>query len=265
MTSDPMISHPHAAVADAGDVHAAIGDGVATVTFYHPKGNSLPAVLLKRLAAAIEAAGADPAVRVVVLRSDGQGPFCAGASFDELTRITDAEGGKRFFSGFATLILAMRGCPVPIVTRVHGRVAGGGVGIVAASDYVIASSGAALRLSELAVGIGPFVVGPVIERRIGPGPFAAMALDAAWRDAAWGERAGLYAHVYEDAAQLDTAVENLARSLAAANPEATRLLKSVFWHGTDGWEAMLAERAAISGRLVLSEHTRAAIAAFASR
>lgn len=246
----------------SGSVTTTLADGIGTVTFHHPKGNSLPGALLRDIAAAVDAAGADPGSRVVVLRSGGDGPFCAGASFDELTGIQDAAEGKRFFSGFATVILAMRRCPKPIVTRVHGKVAGGGVGIVAASDYAIATRNAALRLSELAVGIGPFVVGPVIERRIGPGPFAAMALDAAWRDAEWGERTGLYARLCADVAELDVQVGSMAASLAAANPDATRLLKEVFWQGTAGWEAMLDERAAMSGRLVLSEHTRNAIAAF---
>jgi methylglutaconyl-CoA hydratase len=249
----------------SGEVHTSIADCVATVSFYHPKGNSLPGALLRAIAEAVDAAGADASVRVVVLRSEGGGPFCAGASFDELTRIEDSATGQHFFSGFATLILAMRRCPCPIVTRVHGKVAGGGVGIVAASDYVIAVQKASLRLSELAVGIGPFVVGPVIERRIGTGAFAAMALDAQWRDAAWGERFGLYAQVHETEAQVDDAVTTLAGELAHANPEATRLLKQVFWQGTDDWDTLLAERAAMSGRLVLSDHTRRAIAAFNSR
>ena len=250
---------------ETGEVHAAHRDGIATISFYHPKGNSLPGALLGTLATTVAEMGADPAVRVIVLRSGGDGPFCAGASFEELTRIADPVAGTRFFSGFATLILAMRSCPVPIVTRAHGKVAGGGVGIVAASDYVIATKHASLRLSELAVGIGPFVVGPVIERKVGPGPFAAMALDAAWRDASWGERVGLYAQVCADAAELDARVDTLARSLADANPEATRLLKQVFWAGTEEWEQVLPERAAMSGRLVLSDHTRTAIAAFRQR
>jgi len=247
---------------DSGTVRTTTANGIATVSFHHPKGNSLPGALLRELADVIGQAGSDPGVHVVVLRSEGSGPFCAGASFDELTRIEDPESGRQFFSGFATLILAMRQCPTPIVTRVHGKVAGGGVGIVAASDYVIATANASLRLSELAVGIGPFVVGPVIERKVGPGAFAAMALDAAWRDAAWGERFGLYARVCADEAALDDAVAAMADSLARANPEATRQLKEIFWEGTADWEAHLGERAAMSGRLVLSDHTRRAIAEF---
>ncbi|HET9455102.1 MAG TPA: enoyl-CoA hydratase/isomerase family protein [Gemmatimonadaceae bacterium] len=250
---------------ETGEVRSVIADGIATLSFYHPKGNSLPGALLAELAAGVARLGADPAVHVIVLRSEGAGPFCAGASFDELASIGDAARGKVFFSGFATLILAMRRCPRPIVTRVHGKVAGGGVGVVAASDYVVATRTAALRLSELAVGIGPFVVGPVIERKIGPGAFAAMALDAAWRDAAWGERFGLYAKVCEDDAALDAEVTAIAASLAKANPEAIALLKEIFWKDTPAWDALLEERAAMSGRLVLSEHTRRAIEAFRNR
>lgn len=250
---------------ETGEVRSDIADGIATLSFYHPKGNSLPGALLADLAAGVARLGADPVVRVIVLRSEGAGPFCAGASFDELAGIGDAAQGKVFFSGFATLILAMRRCPRPIVTRVHGKVAGGGVGVVAASDYVVATRTAALRLSELAVGIGPFVVGPVIERKIGPGAFSAMALDAAWRDAAWGERFGLYAKVCDDDAALDAEVTAIAGSLAKANPEAIALLKEIFWKDTPAWDALLEERAAMSGRLVLSEHTRRAIEAFRNR
>ena len=247
-----------------GDVRTAVADGIGTITFYHPKGNSLPGALLRDLAATIEQLGRDDAIDVLVLRSEGHGPFCAGASFDELTQISEPYAGQRFFMGFAGVIRAMITARQPIVTRVHGKVAGGGVGIVAASDYAVALHSASLRLSELAVGIGPFVVGPVIERKIGPASFAAMALDAHWRDAAWGERHGLYARLCEVQAELDAQTDAIAHSLARANPEATRLLKRVFWQGSEAWLDRLEERAAMSGRLVLSDHTRAAIAAFQS-
>src|SRR3954467_9942642 len=181
-----------------GDVTVTVADGIGTVRFGHPKGNSLPGALLTRLAEAITWLGKDPAARVIVLRSEGTGPFCAGASFDELVSIADVDEGAEFFSGFARVILAMVRAPKFVLVRVHGRTAGGGVGIVAAGDYTFAVRGASAKLSELAVGIGPFVVGPVIERRIGPGPFAAMAVDADWRDADWGERHALYSRTFED-------------------------------------------------------------------
>lgn len=261
MTFGPMTFTPDS----PGTVSVSQAGAVATVSFHHPRGNSLPGVLLRQLATEITAAGARPGVQVIILRSEGTGPWCAGASFDELAAIATPEEGLAFFRGFAGVILAMTRVPQPVIARIHGRVAGGGVGLTAAADYAICTAGAAFRLSELAVGIGPFVVGPVIERKVGPGPYAAMTLDVAWRDAAWAERHGLVAQVAPDVAALDAAVDALAASLAAANPAALAELKQVFWAGTEGWPALLEGRAAASGRLVLSGHARAAIAAFHAR
>jgi methylglutaconyl-CoA hydratase len=252
---------PGTAVA-GGDVTVTIADGIGTIRFGHPKGNSLPGILLQRLAEAVTWVGKDPAARVIVLRSEGAGPFCAGASFDELVSISDAAEGEEFFSGFAKVILAMIRAPKFVLVRVQGRTAGGGVGIAAAGDYTFAVKSASAKLSELAVGIGPFVVGPVIERRIGQGPYAAMSVDADWRDAEWGERHGLYARVSDDVADMDAALNALAGTLAASNPEAMAEMKRVFWTGTEKWDALLAERARVSGKLVLSEFTRSAIAKF---
>jgi methylglutaconyl-CoA hydratase len=248
-----------------GTVSSYVVDGIADVSFGHPKSNSLPASVLKALADEITSLGARDDVKVILLRSYGTSAFCAGASFDELAAIRDASQGKEFFMGFARVILAMTRCPKAIVTRVHGKVVGGGVGVVAASDYAIATNKAALRLSELAVGIGPFVVGPVIEHKIGAGAFAAMAIDADWRDASWGERHGLLARVVDDVATLDTAVTDFAKKLAASNPDAVTRIKRVTWKGTDQWPALLEERAAMSGSLVLSDYTRNAIASFGGK
>jgi methylglutaconyl-CoA hydratase len=255
----------HPPLAAGGSVSSVVADGVADVMFGHPKSNSLPATVLAALAREITAAGKRDDVRAVVLRSPGTSAFCAGASFDELAAIRDAAQGREFFMGFARVILAMIRCEKPIVARVHGKVVGGGVGLVAASDYAIATTGASLRLSELAVGIGPFVVGPAIERKAGAGAFAAMATDADWRDAAWGERHGLYARVADDVAALDAEVERRVRALAAANPDAVAGIKRIVWTGTDDWPALLEQRAEMSGTLVLSDYTRAAIAAFSAR
>jgi len=258
-----MAEHPP--IDPAGSVSALVADGIADVCFGHPKSNSLPASVLRSLANEIRQLGERPDVRVIVLRSYGLGAFCAGASFDELVAIRDAAGGKEFFMGFARVILAMTRCRVPIVTRVHGKVVGGGVGIVAASDYALATETAALRLSELAVGIGPFVVGPAIERKAGAGALSAMALDADWRSAAWGNHHGLYSRVMENLNALDSGVASFAQRLAKSNPEATALIKRATWAGTDDWPTLLEERAATSGRLVLSEFTKQAIAAFSAR
>lgn len=248
-----------------GEVTLDIATGIATLTFSHPKGNSLPASLLAALTAEIEALGTDYRARVIVLRSAGSGSFCAGASFDELKRIDSADAGTEFFMGFARLMLAMRRSPKLIVTRVHGKVVGGGVGIVAASDYAIAVPEASARLSEVAVGIGPFVVGPVIEHRIGRAAFGAMGIDAEWRDAEWALRHGLYARLSDNVLALDQVIGTFAHRLASFNPDALQALKAALNEGTGHWETLLPARAAMSGRLVTSEFTRQAIAAFERR
>jgi methylglutaconyl-CoA hydratase len=255
------VSEPKAgpSLLDAGTVTADLRDGVATVRFGHPKSNSLPGALLKRLAETIRAVGADPKTRVVLLRSEGNGPFCAGASLDEFKAVSTPEEGKKFFSGFAQVILAMIRCPCFVVTRVQGKTAGGGIGLVAASDYALAVPEAALKLSELAIGIGPFVVGPVIERKVGLAAFSAMTVDADWRSAEWAQGVGLYSEVLDTTPALDFRVGEFARKLAGYNPEAVQQLKQIFWTGTDGWPELLTARAEISGTLVLGEFTRRAI------
>lgn len=254
----------HRPLDPAGTVSSFIADGIGDICFGHPKSNSLPASVLAALAKEITEVGARDDIRVIVLRSYGTSAFCAGASFDELVAIADPSAGQEFFMGFARVTLAMTRCPKPIITRVQGKVVGGGVGIVAASDYAMAVDRASLRLSELAVGIGPFVVGPAIERKIGPGAFSAMAIDADWRDAKWGEQHGLFAKLFDSVQALDAALDVFARQIAAANPEAVRQIKSIAWAGTDHWPTLLSERAAMSGRMVLSDYTRAAIAKFKS-
>ena len=249
----------------AGSVEVAIHDAIALVKFAHPKSNSLPGALLNQMADEINKLASNSGVKAIILRSAGEGAFCAGASFDELKGITDAASGKEFFLGFARVMLAMTRAPQFVLTRVHGKVTGGGVGLIAASDYSVAVKGASLKLSELAVGIGPFVIGPVVERRLGTGPFTDLAIDADWRDAAWGERHGLYSHVYEDVEAMDTALAKLMDFLAGANPEAIRQMKKAFWADTEQWPEPLDKRAAISGALALSPHTRAAIEKFERR
>jgi len=244
---------------DDGFVRSGIQDGVATITFFHPKSNSLPGKLLSALAEAIRDAGENDEARVIVLRSEGDGPFCAGASFAELQAISDSESGKKFFMGFVNVIIAMIRAPKFIVTRVHGKVVGGGVGIVSASDFAMAANGASLKLSELAVGLGPFIVGLPIQKKIGLGAFSAMAIDADWRDAEWGYRHGLYAELHENVAALDAALDKRVQTLAASNPAAMAQLKEVFWEGTEDWSSQLDSRAGMSGTLVLSDFTSRAV------
>ncbi len=248
-----------------GNVRTSIADGVGTVEFAHPKGNSLPAKLLNELAAAVTAMGDDPAARVIVLRSAGQSTFCAGASFDEFTAVATPEAGQEFFSGFSRVILAMIRAPKFVLTRVQGRAAGGAIGLIAASDYSFAVRSAQAKLSELQVGIGPFVVGVVIERKLGLAPFMHLGVHADWHDAEWCERHGLYSMLCDDAAALDAAVEAHAARLAASNPEAMREMKRIFWAGTEEWGERMSARAAMSGRMVLSDFTREALARFRAR
>lgn len=250
----------------AGYVRTDTQDGIATIGFFHPQSNSLPGAVLQDLALAIAGAGQDEAARVIVLRSGGDKTFCAGASFDELAAIADEAAGLKFFSGFAHVINAIRSCGKLVIGRVQGAAVGGGVGLVAAVDYCIATESARIKLSELAVGIGPFVVGPAVERKVGTAVFSALAIDATgWRDARWAEEHGLYAEVHPDTAALDAAVQRLAGILKASSPEAMANLKTIFWQGTDHWSTLLTERAGISGRLVLSDFTRNAIAAFKAK
>jgi methylglutaconyl-CoA hydratase len=250
---------------DAGHVTLDVADHVGTITFGHPKGNSLPGLLLRKLAATIDEAGKRDDVHVIVLQSSGTGPFCAGASFDELQAIHTPEEGQFFFSGFASVILAMKACPRFIVTRVQGKAAGGAVGLIAASDYCIGHVGASVRLSELMIGIGPFVVGPPIEHKIGRAHCTALSVDHDWRDAAWALRVGLYARTAATIEELDDSVRTLARRLAKSHPAAMAKLKQVFWEGTENYPELLAARAGMSGTLVLSDFTRNAIAAFGAR
>lgn len=243
-----------------GHVKCETHNGITTIEFFHPRSNSLPGRLLEALTHEIHSAGNDPHTKVIVLRSAGEKAFCAGASFDELQAIETAEQGLQFFSGFAHLINAMRKCPKFIIARIHGRCVGGGVGIAAAADYAIAANGADVKLSELAIGIGPFVVGPAVERKIGLSSFSSLAIDAAmWRDAEWARRRGLYAELHEQHTEMDESIQRLAESLAHSNPEAMLILKQNFWKGTEHWDQLLLERAAVSGRLILSEFSRNAI------
>lgn len=239
--------------------------GITTIEFYHPQSNSLPGKLLEQLAQAIHGAGNDDDTVVIVLRSAGEKAFCAGASFDELVSIKSKEEGLEFFSGFAKVINAMRICPKFVLGRIQGRCVGGGVGIAAACDYAIATEAAEVKLSELAVGIGPFVVGPAVERKIGKAAFTTLAIDATmWRSADWARRKGLYSEVHPGITEMDEAIRRLADTLSHSSPEAMAELKKIFWKGTEDWDKLLTERAAISGRLVLSEFTRHAIDKFKS-
>ena len=250
--------------ADQGHVEFTITDtGIATIEFGHPLSNSLPGKILRKLADTITQLGGNHDVKVILLKSSGDRAFCAGASFDELIFIKDLDEGRIFFSGFSSVINACRKCPKLIIGRVQGKAVGGGVGVASAVDYCFATENADVKLSELAVGIGPFVVGPAVERKIGISAMSMLAINATeWRSARWAKENGLYAEIFESAEEMDLRINELATTLANSNPEAMALLKKVFWEGTEHWDELLSERALLSGKLVLSDFTINAINKF---
>jgi methylglutaconyl-CoA hydratase len=246
-----------------GFVKSEIINGVGTITFFHPQSNSMPGIQLRNLAAEIEKLGKDDNVKVIILKSEGDKAFCAGASFDELISIKDIDTGLKFFSGFAMVINAMRKAPKFIIARVQGKAVGGGVGIASSADYTFATESASVKLSELAVGIGPFVVGPAVERKVGSSAFCQLTINATeWQTAQWAKEKGLYAELFNSTEEMDKGIELLSGKLANSNPEAMAMLKKVMWQGAENWDTLLIERAGMSGKLVLSEFTINAINKF---
>ena len=241
-------------------VNLTVENGVGTIEFFHPKSNSLPGDLLKKLTKSITTAGEREDIRVIILKSGGNRTFCAGASFDELIEIQDIDTGKAFFLGFANVINAARKCSKFIIGRVQGKAVGGGVGLASATDYCFATEYASVKLSELAIGIGPFVVGPSIERKIGLSAFSQLTINATgWQTAQWAKEKGLFAEVYDSVEEMDAAIQILAEKLASSNPKSMKGLKKIMWEGTDHWDKLLRERAEISGKRVLSDFTRKTI------
>ncbi|WP_340076954.1 enoyl-CoA hydratase/isomerase family protein [Leptobacterium sp. I13] len=246
-----------------GSLYTHIQNKIATIEFGHPASNSFPSELLERLTKELNKLSKDTFVNVIVLKSEGDKAFCAGASFNELISITNIEEGKTFFSGFANVINAMRKCGKIIIGRIQGKVVGGGVGLAAACDYSLATIDASIKLSELTIGIGPFVIAPAVEHKIGIAAFAELSLAAdEWKNAYWAKEKGLYAKVYETISELDREVEALSEKLASYNPEALIELKKILWEGTDQWDTLLAKRTEISGKLVLSDVTKNALEKF---
>ena len=249
-----------------GHIKTEVEGGIATIEFYHPSHNSLPGKLLAELTAAIDQAGVNPDVQIIILKSAGDRTFCAGASFDELIAIEDFDTGKKFFMGFANVINAIRKCPKLVIGRVQGKAVGGGVGLASATDYCMATKYASVKLSELAVGIGPFVVGPAVERKIGISAMSQLAVNATeWQTAAWAKDKGLFTEVFDTVEQLDEYIKHLSAKLVASNPAAMQHLKKIFWADCTHWDTLLEERAAISGELVLSDYAKNAIGKFKTK
>lgn len=246
-----------------GSLYTNIEGKTAFIEFGHPASNSFVAELLERLTAEINLLSQHDAISVIVLKSEGDRAFCAGASFDELMEVSNLDEGKLFFSGFANVINAMRNCPKVIVGRVQGKTVGGGVGLAAACDYIFATEAASIRLSELAIGIAPLVIAPAVSRKIGTAALSELSLSPSeWKTAYWAKEKGLFAKVFESISEMDTALEIFVQKLAGYNPEALGEWKKVLWEGTNHWDTLLKDRAAITGRLVLSEFTRNALDKF---
>ena len=246
-----------------GSLYTSIVNRIATIEFGHPASNSFPSILLDRLTKELHRISTLDEVSVVILKSEGEKTFCAGASFDELVAIDNFEDGKKFFSGFANVINAMRTCSKLIIGSVQGKAVGGGVGLIAACDYVFATEAASIKLSEISIGIGPFVIAPAIERKIGVAGLTELTLAATeWKNAYWAKEKGLFSKVFETKKELNKETEYVAEKLASYNPEALLEIKNLFWQGTENWNSLLKERAEITGKLVLSDFTKKALAKF---
>ena len=249
-----------------GSLYNSLQNNIATIEFGHPASNSFPSELLNRLTKELNSISENDAISVVILKSEGEKAFCAGASFDELVAISNLQEGEKFFTGFANVINAMRTCGKIIIGRVQGKTVGGGVGLASACDYVLATENAAIKLSELTIGIGPFVIEPVVKRKIGLAALSELTLDATnWKTAYWAKEKGLYAKVFETVKELDEEVEILASKLASYNPSALCEMKKVLWGNTQNWNELLAERALVSGKLVLSDFTKKALSKFSKK
>ncbi len=249
-----------------GHIHVENKNKITSIEFFHPAHNSLPGYLLHELKEEILRAGNDDETLLIVLKAAGDRTFCAGASFTELVAIENETQGYHFFMGFANVINAIRTCGKIVIGRVHGKAVGGGVGLASACDYCMATKYASIRLSELAVGIGPFVIGPAVERKVGLSAFSNMALSPdEWQTAAWAKQKGLFTEAFESTEQLDEYLAHFAEKLASMNPEALRLLKKVFWEGTEKWDSLLSERAKMSGELILSDFAKNSISSFLNK
>ncbi len=246
-----------------GSLYTKIDGAIATVEFGHPAGNSFVLELLERLTSELHKLSENPHITLILLQSEGDGPFCGGASFDELMAVSTLAEGKVFFSGFANLINAMRQCKKIIIGRIHGKAVGGGVGLIAACDYAFATDAAAIRLSELSIGIAPLVIAPAVERKIGTAGLSEMSLaPTEWKNAYWAQQKGLYAKVFESLKEMDKELIFFTEKLASYNPEALAEWKKVLWQNTGHWDTLLVERAEITGTLVLSTFTRKALTNF---
>lgn len=246
-------------------VHTQIENSIAKIQFYNPASNACDPSMLAQMVHAFNTLSANSQVKVILLSSKGNKAFCAGASITHLSELKDMKAATDFFSGFGRLILSMKNCNKIIVTSVQGKAVGGGVGIIAASDYVIATENSGLRLSELMIGIGPLVIAPAVIRKVGVAHFSQLSLKpSTWKDAKWGAAHGLFNELVTDGDSLENVTVDYCNSLASYSAQALSALKSVLWQGTEHWEELLYENAAKTATLSLSEDAQESFKKFNS-
>lgn len=250
-------------MSQTGTLYTKIEKNVTVITFGHPSGNSFPSEQLDRLTQELKELQYKDEVSIILLQSEGTGAFCAGASFDELLAVSNLIEGTRFFSGFANVVNAIRKSGKIVIGRIHGKAVGGGVGLAAACDYAFATKESAVKLSEIAIGIGPFVIEPAVSRKIGKTAMAELALNPTqWKSAEWAFQKGLYAQIFNSIEDMDNALNQFVDELSSYNPEALSDFRKILWEGTENWDNLLYERAAVSGKLVLSDFTKNALNKF---
>ncbi len=227
----------------------------AVIEFFHPSHNSLHTGLLDKLRIAIDDLEKEESVNCILLKSGGDRTFCAGANFDEMKSISNFDEGKKFFSGFGKVIQSMKKSSKIIVGRIQGKAVGGGVGIIAACDIAFATKFASIRLSELSIGIGPFVIEPAVTRKLGISGFSELTLrPLVWKDALWVKSKGMFSEVFKTTELLDDYVDKYIKSLSSYSPVAIREIKKMLWHGTESWDSLMEKRAEISGELAMKNY-----------
>lgn len=240
-----------------------ITHNIATISFYSIKSNSFTSIMLHELSQLLDEVSKNETINVVILKSEGEKTFCAGASFDELLQVENEEDASLFFSGFAKVILAMKNCKIPIITRVQGNAVGGGVGIIAASDYAFSLNNCKVKLSELSLGFGPFVIEPAVSRKIGIIAMQNISYNPVeWKNIQWARENNLFQETFETIELMDEKIEIFVNQLSNYSRDALVELKKVFWNNTEHWDKLLYERAAISGKLALSSYTKVKLKEF---
>jgi methylglutaconyl-CoA hydratase len=230
-----------------------IKEHCAVIEFYHPAHNSMSMKLLKSMAELFDDLNDVKDIKCILLTSAGKGSFCAGANFEELKSIKNESEGLHFFSGFGNVINSMRRCTKLVIGRIHGKAVGGGVGLISACDIAFGTVNTSIRLSELAIGIGPFVIAPAVIRKTGIAAFSDLSFNPLeWKSADWAQNHGLFSKVFENTEGLDDHIKSYVDCISSFSIDAIAENKKLLWEGTENWHQLLLDRAAISGKLILN-------------